>query len=529
MFNGSTRRAMLQGAAGLTAALAAPAAMAQQGAGGKRVIKAVMHATLGVLDPYATTAYITRNHGYLVYDTLFALDAKSQPQPQMVGEWSVSDDKLTYEFRLRPGLTFHDDTPVTTADVIASLNRWMPRDVMGTRLRNVTERLEAVDAERFRLVLKRPYGLVLETLGKPGGPVPFILPKRIVEIPADQRITEVVGSGPFRFIATEYRSGDRVVYESFKGYMPRSEPASGLAGGKVAKVDRIEWMEISDPQTGANALLAGEVQVMENIPPDMMGLMRRNRQVVLKPRGVSNFILMRFNSAQPPFNNLKVRQAVMMAVNQKDYLDAQIGDDSLAQPCTSVLSCESPYATDIPGPGANIERAKQMLRESGYNNEKVVILHPADLPSGSALAPVTEQLLRSIGMNVQVDSMDWNSLLARRNRNVPVEQGGWSIAWGIWTNLDLMNPIINLNLDGRGSRGYVGWAENGELERLREAFSFETDPAKQKAIAADLQRLSNEQAFSIPLGGYKVVAGYRSDIRGVIVDQILVFWGMETS
>jgi peptide/nickel transport system substrate-binding protein len=523
---GSTRRTILQGTAGLAAAVAAPGAMAQQGAGGKRVIKAVMHATLGVLDPYATTAYITRNHGYLVYDTLFALDAKSQPQPQMVGEWSVSDDKLTYEFRLRPGLKFHDDTPVTTADVIASLNRWMPRDVMGTRLRNVTERLEAVDAERFRLVLKRPYGLVLETLGKPGGPVPFILPTRIAEIPADQRITEVVGSGPFRFIAAEYRSGDRVVYERFEGYVPRSEPASGLAGGKVAKIDRIEWMEISDPQTGANALLAGEVQVMENIPSDMMGLMRRNRQVVLKPRGVSNFILMRFNSAQPPFNNPKVRQAVMMAVNQKDYLDAQIGDDSLAQPCTSVLSCESPYVANIPGPGANIERAKQMLRESGYNNEKVVILHPADLPSGSALAPVTEQLLRSIGMNVQVDSMDWNSLLARRNRNVPVEQGGWSIAWGIWTNLDLMNPIINLNLDGRGQRGYVGWAENAELERLRDAFAFETDPAKQKVIAADLQQLSNEQAFSIPLGGYKVVTGHRSNVQGVIVDQILVFWGM---
>ncbi|SHI87833.1 peptide/nickel transport system substrate-binding protein [Roseomonas rosea] len=523
----STRRAILQGGAGLAAALAAPGAMAQPRPGEKRVLKAVMHATLGVLDPYATTAYITRNHGYLVYDTLFALDGRSRPQPQMVGEWSVSEDRLTYEFRLRPGLKFHDDTPVTTADVIASLNRWMPRDVMGTRLRNVTERLEAVDAERFRLVLKRPYGLVLETLGKPGGPVPFILPRRIVEIPADQRITEVVGSGPFRFIAAEYRSGDRVVYERFDGYAPRSEPASGLAGGKVAKVDRIEWMEISDAQTGANALLAGEVHVMENIPPDLMGLMRRSRDVVLKARGASNSILMRFNSAQAPFNNRKVRQAVMAAVSQKDYLDAQIGDDSLAQPCASVLSCESPYAADLPVPTGNIERARQLLRESGYANEKVVILHPADLPSGSALAPVTEQLLRSIGMNVQVDSMDWNSLLARRNRNVPVEQGGWSIAWGIWTNLDLMNPIINLNLDGRGGRGYVGWAESAEMERLREAFAFETDPAKQKEIAADLQRLSNEEAFSIPLGGYKVVTGHRSGVRGVVVDQILVFWNME--
>ena len=519
----ATRRTILRGTAGLAAVCVAPQANAQ----GKRTLKAVMHATLGVLDPYATTAYITRNHGYLVYDTLFALDGTNKPKPQMVQDWSVSDDKLTYDFRLRPGLKFHDGAPVTTADVIASLKRWMPRDAMGTRLMNVTDRLEEVDASRFRLHLKRPYGLVLETLGKPGGPVPFILPKRIVEIPSDERITEVIGSGPFRFVASEYRSGDRVAYERFEDYVPRSEPASGLAGGKVAKVDRVEWLEISDAQTGANALIAGEVHVMENVPADLMELMRRSRGVTLKPRGIGNFLLMRFNSAQAPFNNKKVRQAVMAAVNQKDYLDAQIGDDSLTQTCASVLSCESPYASDIPGPGADLERARALLRESGYNNEKVIILHPADLPSGSALAPVTEQLLKSIGMNVQVDSMDWNSLLARRNRNVPVEEGGWSIAWGIWSNLDLMSPITNLNLDGRGERGYVGWADSPEMERLREAFAFETDPVKQQDIATELQRLSNDEAFSIPLGGYKVITGHRSNVRGVVADQILVFWNME--
>ncbi|WP_426959536.1 ABC transporter substrate-binding protein [Muricoccus radiodurans] len=523
----STRRAILQGGAGLAVAPAAPAAMAQPRPGAPRVIKAVMHATLGVLDPFATTAYITRQHGYLVYDTLFAVDAQNRVHPQMVGAFSVSPDRLTYDFRLRPGLRFHDNTPVTTADVLASLNRWMPRDVMGTRLQNVTERLEAVDAERFRLVLKRPYGLVLETLAKPGGPVPFILPKRLVDIPADQRITEVNGSGPFRFVAAEHRSGDRVVYERFEGYVPRTEPPSGLAGGKVAKVDRVEWMEISDPQTAANALLAGEVQVLENIQPDMMAMMRRNRSVVMKDRTSGGFMLMRFNSAQAPFNNKKVRQAVMTAISQKEYLDAQIGDDSLIQPCNSVLSCESPYAADVPGPAGDRERARALLRESGYNNERVIILHPADLPSGSALAPVTEQLLRAIGINVQVDSMDWNSLLARRNRNVPVDQGGWSIAWGIWTTLDLMNPVINLNLDGRGARGYIGWAESPEMERLRNDFAFETDPARQMAIAAELQRLSNEEAFSIPLGGYKSVTGHRSNVRGVVADQILVFWNME--
>jgi len=519
----TNRRDMLLGTAGLAVASVTPPARAQ----GRRVVKAIMHAPLGMLDPYGTTAYITRNHGYLVYDTLFAMDAQNRPHPQMVGEWSVSADRLTYDFRLRPGLRFHDGAPVTSADVIASLTRWMPRDALGTRLAGVTERLEAVDDARFRLVLKRPYGLVLETLGKPGGPVPFILPKRIVDVPADQRITDATGSGPFRFIAAEHRSGDRVVYERFDGYVPRSEPASGLAGGKVAKVDRVEWLEIADSQTAANALVTGEAQVLENVPSDLMPLIRRARGVTLKQRSVGNFMIMRFNSDQAPFNNRGIRRAVMMGVNQRDYLNAQVGDDSITQTCNSILSCESPYAADVPGPGANIERARAMLREAGYNNEKVIILHPADLPSGSAMAPVTEQLLRSLGMNVQVDSMDWNSLLARRNRNVPVSEGGWSIAWGLWSNLDLMSPVTNLNLDGRGRRGYVGWSDFPEFDRLREAFSFEIDPARQQAIAAELQRLSNEEAFSIPLGGYRAVTGHRSNLRGVVADQILVFWNME--
>lgn len=519
----NTRRGLMRATAGLAAVLATPAITNAQG---KRTVKAVMHATLGVLDPFATTAYITRNHGYLIYDTLFALDAQNRPQPQMVQDWTVSDDKLTYEFRLRPGLKFHDGAPVTSADVIASLTRWMPRDTVGTRLNSVTDRLEEVDATRFRLHLKRPYGLVLETLGKPGGPVPFILPKRIVEIPADRRINETIGSGPFRFITAEHRSGDRVVYERFEDYVPRSEPASGLAGGKQVNFDRLEWMEISDTQTAANALMAGEVQVMENIPADLMALLRRTRGITLKPRSVSNSLIMRLNSAQAPFNNRKIRQAVMAAVNQQDYLGAQIGDDTLSLECTSVLSCESPYASNVPGPAGNLDRARALLREGGYANEKVIILHPADLPSGSALAPVTEQLLKSIGMNVQVDSMDWSSLLARRNRNIPAADGGWSIAWGIWSNLDLMSPITNLNLDGRGARGYIGWADSPDMERMRTEFAFETDPVKQQAIATELQRLSNEEAFSIPLGSYKVITGYRSDLRNVVADQLLVFWNM---
>lgn len=526
----STRRGIMQTTlAGMAAAAAGPipAAMAQA-PGSPKVLKAIMHATLGVLDPFATTAYITRNHGYLVYDTLFAMDGKMQPQPQMVQDWTVSDDKLTYTFTLRPGLTFHDGAPVTSADCVASLTRWWKRDLMGTRLMNASASLDAIDDTRFRLVLQHPYGLVLETLAKPGGPVPFILPKRLVDVPADQRITDPTGSGPFRYVAAERRSGDRVVYEKFEGYKPRREPATGLAGGKVAHFDRIEWLEITDSQTAANALMTGEVQVLENVPADLMELLRKNKEVTLRPRGVGNSLLMRLNWLNAPFDNKKIRQAVLHAVSQPDYLAAQIGDDSLAEVCKAFFTCESPYATDAGAPqGQNLDLARQLLKEGGYKGEKVVILHPADLASGSALAPVTEQLLKSIGMNVQVDSMDWNSLLARRAKPLPIAEGGWSIAWGIWTNLDLMSPIINLNVDGRGRKGYVGWAESTEMERLRDAFAMETDKAKQMALVEDMQRLAYDEVFAIPLGSYKVITGHSARLKNVVADQILVFWNME--
>lgn len=528
----STRRGIMQTTlAGMATAAVAPLPRAQAqgvGAGQKRTLKAVMHATLGVLDPYATTAYITRNHGYLVYDTLFAMDDQMRPQPQMVQDWTLSDDKLTYTFRLRPGLLFHDGAPVTAADCVASLTRWWKRDLMGTRLMNATQALEAVDAQSFRLVLKHPYGLVLETLGKPGGPVPFILPARLVQIPEDQRITEVVGSGPFRFIAGEYRSGDRVVYEKFERYVPRQEPASGLAGGKVVHFDRLEWLEISDVQTAASALQTGEIQVMENVSAEMMELLKRDRRVVLRPRGIGNSLLMRLNWLNAPFDNKLIRQAVLHAVSQPDYLAAQVGDDSLTQTCKAFFTCASPYATDVGAPaGQNLDRARQLLKEGGYNGEKVVILHPADLASGSALAPVTEQLLKSIGMNVQVDSMDWNSLLARRARPVPIAEGGWSIAWGIWSDLDLMSPIINLNVDGRGRRGYVGWAESAEMEKLRDAFALEPDQGKQMQLVEQMQRLAYDDVFAVPLGSYKVVSAHRDSIKDVVAHQLIVFWNMK--
>src|SRR6201989_1864287 len=220
----------------IAAALALPAFSMQAMAAGK-TLTAVMHSDLRVIDPGITTAYITRDHGYMVYDTLLAEDANFKVQPQMA-DWKVSDDKLTYTFTLRDGLAWHDGTPVTAEDCVASLKRWGARDAMGQKLMSFVAELGSPDTKTIRMTLKEPYGLVLQTLAKPGASVPFMMPKRAAETDPQKQITEYVGSGPFIFKADEWRPGEKAVYVKNPKYQPRREPASGLAGGQGAQGER---------------------------------------------------------------------------------------------------------------------------------------------------------------------------------------------------------------------------------------------------------------------------------------------------
>ena len=222
-----------------------------------------MHSDLRIIDPGFTTAYITRDHGYMVYDTLLATDSNFKIQPQMA-DWKVSDDKLTYTFTLRDGLKWHDGAPVTAEDCVASLKRWGKIDNMGQKLMDFTASIEPIDAKSFALKLKEPYGLVLESIGKPSSYMPFMMPKRMAETPAGQQIKEQIGSGPFKFVQAEFQPGVKAVYEKNTDYVPRKEPASWTAGGKVVKVDRVEWITMPDAQTAVNALQSGDIDFMEN-------------------------------------------------------------------------------------------------------------------------------------------------------------------------------------------------------------------------------------------------------------------------
>ena len=258
--------------------LALSAALSPQAIAAGKTITAVMHSDLRVIDPGFTTAYITRDHGYMVYDTLVATDANFKIQPQMA-EWKVSDDKLTYTFTLRDGLKWHDGKPVTAEDCVASLKRWGKNDGMGQKLMDFTASIEATDDKTITLKLKEPYGLVLESLGKPSSLVPFMMPKRLAETPAGKAIAEQIGSGPFKFVQAEFQPGVKVVYEKNTDYVPRKEPASWTAGGKVVKVDRVEWLTMPDAQTAVNALQSGDIDFMENPPFDLLPVLEANKDL----------------------------------------------------------------------------------------------------------------------------------------------------------------------------------------------------------------------------------------------------------
>ena len=503
--------------------------------GAETTVKVVMHSALRVLDPIVTTAYITRNHGYMIYDTLFAQDENFKIQPQMVKSWTQSPDKLTYTLVLRDGLKWHDGQPVTAEDCVASIKRWGETDTMGQKLMAYTASLTAPDARTIRLQLKSPYGLVLDSLGKPSSNVPFMMPRRIAEQPAKKALgpADQIGSGPFKFVQADYQPGVKAVYVKNPDYVPRSEKPSWSAGGKVVKVDRVEWVTMPDHQTAVNALIAGEIDYMESPPHDLYSLLENAQGVkmhVINKLGSQG--MLRFNHLHPPFDNPKIRQAVAYAVNQEDYMKAWISDSRYRRTCFAMFICDTPLATDAGSDGlmrGNIEKAKQLLKEAGYNGTPIVLMHPTDVATIATYPLVTAQAMRKAGFKVDVQAMDWQTLVGRRAKQEPPSQGGWNIFHTNWVAHDVMNPIGNAGVNTRGAKGgWFGWPEDPQIEDMRDRFARETDPAKQKKIAEDIQRRAYEVGAYLPLGQYTSAIAYRGDrLSGILDGPVPYLWNVE--
>jgi peptide/nickel transport system substrate-binding protein len=517
-------------AAPAAALAAAMATLALPGAASAQTLKVVMHSDVKIIDPFWTTAYIVRNYGYMVYDTLLAVDDKLQIKPQMLEGWKVSDDKLTYTFTLRDGLLFHDGKPVTAEDCVASLNRWAPKDAMGQKLMSFAKELRAVDDKTFTLTLKEPYGLVLETLGKPSSLVPFIMPKRVAETPGNVQISDTTGSGPFVFRKDLWRPGERSIYDKFKDYKPRPEPASGLSGGKVVHLDRVEWINITDPQTVINALANGEIDMIDQPVIELLPILEgdKNIEIVdLNPLGSQ--LSFRFNTLHKPFDNPRIRQAVAYAVNQKDFLIAGYTNPKFYKECKALFICGTPLATDKGFEDkldANVAKARAILKEEGYDGSPVVLLYATDTNTGR-LTPILKALLERAGFTVDMQAMDWNTVVARRTRKEPPSAGGWSGFLTTWVSADVLDPVMSAFVGASCEKAAIGWPCDARIEELRDAYAKTNDPARRKEIAEAVQVRVSEFPTHIQLGQFNIPSAIRANVTGHLQAPAPVFWNVK--
>jgi peptide/nickel transport system substrate-binding protein len=515
----------------ITAALGALALLGAAPSRAETTLRMVMINDLASLDPVQSTAAYVRNHGFLVYDQLYALDSHGEARPEMVESQTVSPDGMTYSFTLRDNLAFSDGSKVRAADAVASIRRWAERDVVGRTLAAATASLDVVDDRTFTLKLAHPFALVTEALARPTANALFVMPERIARTPATTPITDATGSGPFVFQPDQWRAGDKAVYLRNRSYVPRAEPPDGLAGGKVATLDRIEWVSMPDASIAAAALEKGEIDYLEQPSPDLMPQLQRNpsiKTMAVNPVGFN--LWLRINQTQPPFDDARARRALLFLVNQHENLDA-IGIPPAQQDayCPAYFLCHTPLETMAGAEGLreiDIPRARALLKEAGYAGQKVVFMDPSDLAINHAVTLTMTENFRKAGLNVDTPAMDWATLTQRRNKREPVDQGGWNLFVTVATVLDTGNPLSNLYLASPCKGGLAGWPCDQALEDLRRSWWEERDPAKRREILDQVQAQAFRSLPYINAGQFRTLTAFRSNIEGIRATTVPVFWGV---
>ena len=524
------RDLLATGTAAAIGTLAAPRlALAQN----SRTLKFVPQANLSTLDAVAGTQYVVRNASLMIWDTLFGIDSKVVARPQMAESYENSPDYKIWTIKLRPGLKFHDGEPVLSKDVVASLNRWMVRDTMGQRIKASMVEFKALDDRTVRLTLNKPFPKMLFALGKSNAPVAEIMPERIAMTDPFRLITEYVGSGPMKFAKDEWVPGSKAVFTRFDGYEARAEAADWLSGGKRMMFDRIEWLILPDDATKAAALQNGEVDWWENPVPDLVPLLKRNRNISLDisdPLG--NIGTLRMNHLHPPFNDVRARRAVMMALDQEDYMRAVVGDDeTLWKRLPSYFTPGTDVYTEnggdiLKGP-RKYEEAKKLLAEAGYKGEPIVLCVATDVQITKAQGDVTADLLKKIGMNVDYQALDWGTVGARRAKKDPPGQGGWHIFHSWHAGADCVNPAPYTALDCSGDTAWFGWPKSDAVQAGIAKWYEAPDLAAEKVAMAELNKTAMDFVVFGPTGFFLMYQAWRKNVSGIVKAPFPVFWGVQ--
>ena len=490
-------------------------------------LKFVPYADLALLDPLVS-AFVTRNHVMMIFDTLFARDADGNAQHQMLAGHAVESDQKVWTLTLRDGLLFHDGTPVLGRDVVASLRRWGTKDAFGQALMAATDDLSAPTDKQVVFRLNRPFPLLPQALAKPTNLMAVIMPERLAATPPGKLLTEMVGSGPFRFLPDERVSGARNVYAKFEKYRPREGVASFCAGPRIANFDRVQWLTTPDPSTQAAALRAGEVDWVEQPVMDLVPSLKSDHDLRVEVMETTGLVgVLRFNHLYPPFDNPAIRRAALHAVNQKEFMTAVAGeaDPGVINDHVGFFAPSSVYASNAGmenfSSNPDFAALRKAVQAAGYGGEKVVFLGAADVPRITAICEVGADVLSKIGLNVDYVSTDWGTVVQRTTRRQPIADGGWSIFGSMWGGLDLDNPAGNALLRGNGKDAWFGWPILPKLEALRDQWLRATDASAQKSLAADMQSQAFQDAPAMPLGLYYQPVAYRNNLTDMMKGLIL--------
>ena len=522
------RRHFLAGAASLAAAPSLPA-LAQGGRA--KVITFVPQANLTSLDPVWTTASVTRNHAGLVFETLFGRDEQLNPKPQMLEGFENTDAGLRWTMKLRPGLMFHDGEPVLARDVVASLKRWMVRDPIGQTIAARLDELSARDDRTIELRLKKPFASLPYALAKTQ-PSPVIMPARLAETDPHKQIPEVVGSGPFRFLAKEFVTGSFAAYEKFDKYVPRDEPASFAAGGYRVLVDRVHWKIIPDAATAGNALVNGEIDWIESPLPDLLPMLRRASGVsvgIVDPFGIYGGL--RPNHLHGATANAGVRRAMLACVDQVEVMTAVMGQNKdLYKAPVGMFAQGTPSASeagmDWVRKRRSVDEIKAMLREAGYGGERIAYLHPTDQTFYDAISHVVVAAFKKVGLNVDAQPVDWGTVVQRRTSREPLDKGGWSMfPYGAPAG-EARDPVFNTNLRGNGTQAWFGWPTDEKMETLRNLWIDSNDTAERGRLDQEIQARAFETVPFIPVGQYLPPSAWRSNLKGILKGAVPVFWNI---
>ncbi len=523
------RRALLAGAAAV--AISRPS-LAQPAVGGKaKTLIHVPQANLTSLDPVWTTALVTRNFAAMVFETLYGRDEALDPKPQMVEGHQVEDNGLRWTMRLRDGLLFHDGEKVLARDCVASLQRWMKRDAIGQTIAERMDALEAPDDRTLVFRLRKPFASLPYALAKTQ-PTPVIMPERLAKTDPFKQVAEVVGSGPFRFVANEFVAGNLAVFAKFDRYNPRPEPASFAAGGYRVLVDRVEWRIIPDAATAANALARGEVDWLDSPLPDLLPMLRKASGVTVGPIDIyGTFGGLRPNCLQGPTSNDAIRRAMLASIDQVEVMTAVMGDQSnLYRAPVGFFLPGTPSANDA---GMNAVRKrpstdeiKAMLKQAGYGGERVVLMHPTDQTFYDAMSSVVASSLRRAGINLDEQSLDWGTVVQRRTSREPLDKGGWSLFPYGAPAAEYRDPVFATNLRGNGKDAWFGWPSDDKIEALRTAWMDSNDESEKKRLDTQIQTRAFETVPFIPLGQYLPPSAWRNNLSGILKGAVPVFWNV---